>query len=118
MGGTVGMFRKVPPLEVVESVLRSLKIGSMTEKRWFSKEELSLDSLEEWLPVVEPYYLPCKAERYLRGEMTKARVITVLRHLLKAHSIELKVQERMVNGRKTTLYQVFYDYVDPVVRFD
>lgn len=112
------MFRKVPPLETVESVLRSLKLGGLSDKRWFSKEELSLDSLEEWLPLLEPYYLPCKAERYLRGEMTRSRLITVLRHLLKAHEIELKVQEKMVNGRKTTLYQVFYDYVDPIVRFD
>jgi hypothetical protein len=112
------MFRKVPPLEIVDQVLRSLKIGSLTEKRWFSKEELSLETLEEWMPVIEPFYLPCKAERYLQGEMTHSRIITVLRHMLKAHTIELKVQERMVNGHKTTLYQVLYDYIDPVVRFD
>lgn len=77
-----------------------------------------MDSLEEWLPLVEPFYLPCKAERYLQGVMTRSRVITVLRHILKANNITLNVQERMVNGHKTTLYQVFYDYVDPVVRFD
>jgi hypothetical protein len=112
------MFRKAPPKEVLEQVLRSLKLGGLQDKRWFSKEEISIDTLDEWLPMVEPYYLPCKAARYLEGEMTKARVITVLRHILKANQIELNVQERMVNGHKTTLYQVFYDYVDPVVRFD
>ncbi len=118
MGGLGRMFRKAPPLEIVEQVLRSLKLGSLTDKRWFSKEELSLDTLEEWMPLLEPYYLPCKAERYLQREMTQSRIVTVLRHLLKANKIELKVQEKMVNGRKTTLYQVFYDYVDPIVRFD
>jgi hypothetical protein len=112
------MFRKVPPLDVVDQVLRSLKLGSITEKRWFSKDELSLETLDEWMPLVEPFYLPCKAERYLQGEMTSSRVITVLRHMLKAHKIDLKVQERMVNGHKTTLYQVLYDYIDPIVRFD
>lgn len=112
------MFRKAPPLEIIESVLRSLKIGSLTEKRWFSKEELELNTLDQWLPLVEPYYLPCKAERYLKTDVNPTRVITILRHLLKANNIELNTQERMVNGRKTTLYQVFYDYVDPVVRFD
>jgi hypothetical protein len=74
--------------------------------------------VETWLPLVEPYYLPCKAERYLHGEITKTRLITILRHMLKANKIELRVQERMVNGHKTTLYQVFYDYIDPIVRFD
>ena len=90
----------------------------MTDKRWFTKEELPLDTLEDWVPVLEPYYLPCKAIRYLDRDMTQSRIITVLRHILKLHGAELKVQERMVNGRKTTLYQVFYDYLDPVVRFD
>jgi hypothetical protein len=112
------MFRKAPPLELVDQVLRSLKLGTISEKRWFSKDEIAIDTLEEWLPLVEPFYLPCKAERYLRGDMTSSRVITILRHLLKANNIDFNVQERMVNGRKTTLYQVFYDYVDPVVRFD
>lgn len=112
------MFRKPPPLEIVEHVLRSLKLGSLTDKRWFSKEELNMESLDDWMPLVEPFYLPCKAERYLQREMTQSRTITVIRHLLKANGVDLNVQEKMVNGRKTTLYQVFYDYVDPIVRFD
>ena len=112
------MFRKVPAIEVVDQVLRSLKIGGVQEKRWFAKDEICIDTMEDWMPILEPYYLPCKAERYLRGEMTRSRAITVVRHLLKAHKIELKVQERMVNGHKTTLYQVFYNYIDPIVRFD
>lgn len=112
------MFRKIPPLEVVDEVLRCFKLHGMTDKQWFSKDDLPLDTLDQWLPLLEAYYLPCKAERYLHGEMTRSRMITILRHILKAHNIEFKVQERMVNGHKTTLYQVFYNYVDPVVRFD
>lgn len=112
------MFRSAPPKELVETVLRCFKLSGLTDKRWFTKEEIPLETLDEWLPLVEPYYLPCKATRYLHGEMTKARSLTVLRHLLKANEIELRVQERLVNGHKTTLYQVFYDTIDPVVRFD
>lgn len=112
------LFRKVPPLTVLEDMLRSLKFTGLDDKRWFSKDDLPLDNLTEWLPSLEPYYLPCKAERYLQGDMTQSRIITVLRHVLKEHKIELKAQERVVNGKKTTLYQVFYDHVDPIVRFD
>lgn len=112
------MFRKSPPLELIEEVLRCLKLDGITEKRWFSKEELCIETLESWLPLLEPFYLPCKAQRYLYGDVSRTRVITILRHILKANGIELRVQERMVNGHKTTLYQVFYNYVDPVVRFD
>jgi hypothetical protein len=118
MEGVVEMFRKVPPIEIVELVLRSFKLNGLTDKRWFSKDDIPTDNLEEWMPTVEPYYLPCKAERYLHGDLSSQRLITILRHLLKAHSIELRTQEKMVNGHKTTLYQVFYDHIDPIVRFD
>lgn len=112
------MFRKQPPLDLIELALRSLKIGSLSEKRWFSKDELCLETLEDWLPLLEAYYLPCKAQRYLQTDMSRSRIITILRHMVKSHSIEFKAQERMVKGHKTTLYQVFYDSIDTVVRFD
>jgi hypothetical protein len=112
------MFRKVPPLEVLEQILRSWSFTGLDDKRWFSKDDLPLDSLEEWLPIVAPYYMPCKAERYLEGEMTKSRIITILRHLLRAHSIPLNSQERVVNGKKTTVYQIFSSSANSLVTFD
>ena len=112
------MFRKQPPLDIVELVLRSSKLNGLDDRRWFSKEDIPLENLDSWLPFVEPYYLPCKAERYLHGDMTQGKVITVLKHLLKANEIELKVQERVVNGKKTTLYQVCFYNPNPVVTFD
>lgn len=112
------MFRKRPPLDVLEHVLRCCHFNGLDDKRWFSKEDIPLDTLDEWLPLVEPYYLPCKAERYLHGDMTQGKVITVFRHLLKEHEIEFKTQERVVNGKKTTLYQVLFYNPNPVVSFD
>ncbi len=112
------MFRSPPPLDLLETVLRSFKLTGLSDKRWFSKEDLSLESVEDWIPLLEPYYIPCKAERYLHGDLTRPRIITILRHICKANAIELKVQERLVNGHKMTLYQVFYDKIDTVVRFD
>ena len=112
------MFRRSPPLDIVEQVLRSLKLGSLSDKRWFIKEDLPTDNVEEWLPLLEPFYLPCKAHRFLSREITHARIITILRHICRELNIEFKVQERIHNGKKTTMYQIFYDHVDPVVRFD
>ena len=112
------MFRKRPPLETLEHVLRCCKLNGLDDKRWFSKDDIPLENLETWLPQVEPYYLPCKAERYLHCDMTQGKVITILRHMLKEHEIELKTQERVINGKKTTLYQVVYYNPNPVVSFD
>jgi hypothetical protein len=108
------MFTQTPPVDLVTHVLKTLGIDDM---RWFSKEELSLETLEDWLPLIEPYYLPCKASRYL-DSITKNRIITVLRHLLKATDGELKYQERVINGKKITVYQVFQRILNPVVTFD
>ena len=108
------MFAYIPPVDLVTHVLKTLRIDDM---RWFSKDELSLETLEDWLPLVEPYYLPCKASRYL-DSITKNRIITVLRHLLKATDGELKYQERVINGKKITVYQVFQRILNPVVTFE
>jgi hypothetical protein len=116
--GEAMIFRKKPSLAVVQEVLRSLKRTGLEDQRWFSKEEIPLDTLEEWLPLLEPFYLPCKAERYLHGDMTQARIITVLRHICKEHGIEFKSQERLVNGKKTTLYQLCFFNPNPIVSFD
>ena len=112
------MFRKNPPLELIEQVLRCCRLNGLDDKRWFSKDDISLESLDTWLPLLEPYYLPCKAERYLHTTMTQSKVITILRHLMKAHSIELKTQERVFNAKKTTVYQILYYNPNPVVSFD
>jgi hypothetical protein len=93
-------------------------MNGLDDKRWFSKEDLPLDNLDQWLPLLEPYYIPCKAARYLHGDMNQAKMITVLRHLLKAHEIEIKTQERVVHGKKITLYQILFYNPNPIVSFD
>lgn len=115
----MALFRAIPSVEFIDKILKSLRFSGIDDKRWFSKEDLPLDNLEEWLAQLEPYYLPCKAVRYIHGNMTKLRIITILRHILKVNNIELKVQERFICGKKTTIYQIFYMNTDSSeMRFD
>jgi hypothetical protein len=78
----------------------------MIDLRWFTKEELSLKDYEEWLTQLEPYYLPCKATRFLHGEMDHAKLITIFRHILRPHGYDLHVQERLYKESKHSLYQI------------
>lgn len=99
------LFRKSPPKELVNEVLHHLHLLGLHDLRWFTKEELCADTLDEWLPLLEPYYLPCKAKRFLT-EMDRSRIITILRHILQPLGYQLNTQERMYKTQKTTLYQI------------
>jgi hypothetical protein len=99
------LFRQLPPRELVEEILVHLKLQGLTETRWFSKDELSTSTLDEWVPLLEPYYLPCKAKRFLT-EIDTARLITILRHILTPLHYELRTQERMYKLQKMTMYQI------------
>jgi hypothetical protein len=68
---------------------------------------LRLDGVGEWLPLLEPYYIPCKARRFLlSGEMDSARLITILRHVCRQWDHDLSAQERLYKDAKQTLYQI------------
>jgi hypothetical protein len=97
------LFRKHPPYELFQHILTNLRLQ---QNRWFSKEEIVLDTIDEWLPVLESYYIPCKAKRFLHENFDAHRCITILRHLAVVHPIEIQSQEKIVNGKKTTLYQI------------
>ena len=100
------LFRKEPPKELVDSILRATGLLGMIDLRWFTKEELSLTDYEEWLTQLEPYYLPCKATRFLHGEMDHTKLITIFRHILRPHGYDLHVQERLYKESKHSLYQI------------
>lgn len=100
------LFRKEPPKELVDSILRASGLLGMIDLRWFTRDELVLIGYEEWLPTLEPYYLPCKASRFLYGEMDCAKLITIFRHILRPHGYDLHVQERLYRQHKHTMYQI------------
>ena len=100
------LFRKIPSEEFVIEILQNLKLQGLQERRWFTRDELFMDTIDEWLPILEPYYIPCKAKRFL-SNMSSSRVITILRHILHPIGYELRTQEKMYKSQKTTMYQLY-----------
>lgn len=100
------LFRKIPSEEFVIEILEHLKLQGLQEKRWFTKDELFIDTVDEWLPLLEPYYIPCKAKRFLLN-VNSSRIITILRHILHPIGYDLRTQERMYKLQKTTMYQLY-----------
>jgi hypothetical protein len=102
---TKKIFRKVPSEEFVLDFLHKLNFIGFHDARMFVREDISREVFEELLPHIEPYYLPCKAKRFLYN-LDSHKKITVLRHLLRAVGHDLKAYEKLVYGVKTTVYQI------------
>lgn len=100
------LFRKEPPKDLVEQILRATGLLGLHDLRWFTKEELLLTTQEEWLPLLYPFYLPCKARRFLDDSLDGNRLITIIRHCIRQHGYNLAVQERLYKDKKHSLYQL------------
>ena len=105
------LFRRTPPKELVERILRACGFQGLHDLRWFSKEEMSLDGSDEWLPELESYYLPCKSARFF-GSFDAAKLVTILRHIVRPYDYDLLAQERLYKDSKQTLYQIRTRFFD------
>lgn len=99
------LFRENPPIDVLNIMVHELGFIGLTDTKLFCVEELKIETLEEWVPLLEPYYLPCKAKRYF-DRLDSHRIITILRHVLPLHGFGLNSYERLHLGKKRTVYQI------------
>jgi hypothetical protein len=106
------LFRLNPPQEFVEEILRHCGFEQgLSDRRYMSKGALQqgVRTQELWLPFLEPYYLPCKAERFFGsrvGPLTTNRLVTILRHILRPYAYDFVAEEVAEHGTKQTLYQI------------
>lgn len=105
------LFRKKPELDLVKDILRGLKFTGLTDARLFHKNDISLEAFEEYLVLLEPYYLPCKAKLFLRN-FDSNKAITVLRHILRAHGYRLRAYEKLIQNKKQTFYQIEREFYE------
>jgi hypothetical protein len=99
------LFRESPPDEIIHDILKSLNFTSIKDPKIFHKTDIPLPQFEEWLPILEPYYYPCKAKLFLR-RFTHDKAVTVLRHILRTQGYKLQAYEKVVQGVKQTMYQI------------
>lgn len=100
------IFREKVSSEDVEHVLRILKFSGLSDSRVFSARDIHVDNFDEALLYLESLYIPCKAKKYLYGEMTPHRILTVMRQLLRAVGYTIQSHEKTSNGVKEMVYQI------------
>lgn len=99
------LFREKPHIDIIHQMLTALGFSGLTDTKLFSSNELKVDTVDLWAPLLEPFYLPCKARRYF-DLLDERRVITLLRHVLPFHGFKLQAYERLHLGKKRTVYQI------------
>ena len=100
------LFCESVPRDIVNEAIHMLHFDSIEDTRVFTLKDLKPELFDPALLLIEPYYIPCKAKKYLYGEMNNYRVLTVFRQLLRSQGYGLFSQERTVRGKKELHYQI------------
>lgn len=109
------VFREIPPIDLVNQCLSCVGLSGIDDFSTFSKQTIIVNRFEECLPLLEPYYLPCKANDYLyKTPFTYNHILTILRQVLKVHGVGLKYFEKTINNTKTTFYQLETKTTSPI----
>ena len=111
------MFRVPIEKSIVEDILKQLNFLGLHDKKEFTKYDISKDKFEDIVFIIEPYYLPCKAKRFLH-DLNEGKQITILRHLLRSIGYDLLVQEKVLHNVKSTTYQIYQKYLSNDLTFN
>jgi hypothetical protein len=103
------LFRIMPSEELCMSVLNAFGLTSLHDKRQFTRKDIvSLETVEKikvLLPILSPYYLPCKARSYL-SELNAKNIITILRHFVRIFGHKVNSREKYIKGEKFIVYSL------------
>ena len=104
-----GIFKIYPEKELIEEILVYLNFIGLHDRKTFTKKDINKEHFEEIITWIEPYYIPCKAKRFLY-DVDESKQITILRHILRSIGYDLLVQVKLINSVKITTYQIYEKY--------
>ena len=103
------LFRILPEVEVINSLLEIFGLSSLHDTKSFTKESLkendTINNLCKMKDVLDKYYLPCKSKNYTTN-INEKRCITILRQFIKVHGYTLISKERYIDGKKMSVYRL------------
>lgn len=103
------LFKEIPPIELVVKVIQCFGFNNLEDKGCICKKYFGsmnvIQRLNELLPELRKYYLPCKAKTYL-NELTNNSVMTILRQVLRPHNYVIVSREKYVNREKIINYNL------------
>ena len=109
------LFKNVPDLQIVQSVLEAFGLDNIEDTRLFTKEHMidveTVQKLTALTPTLQEYYLPCKSKIYLT-DLNEKKCITILRQFIKIHHYKCISHEKSIKGKKQATYRLLYSEED------
>jgi hypothetical protein len=103
------LFKSHIPEDLFIRILNCFGFLNINDEHSFCKVDLAKMSTVEKLfnitDEISKYYLPCKAKLYL-GNLDENKAITILRQVLRLHSMTLISKQKYIKQKKTTLYSI------------
>lgn len=105
--GKYQLFRKIPPKDLVIEFLNCFGFKDFQDKRsickkYFKKMD-TIDKINQLIPKLKTYYLPCKSKTYL-ANINKNSAMTILRQLIRPYDYVIIAREKYINGEKLINY--------------
>ena len=109
------LFKNVPDLQIIQSILDAFGLDDIEDGRFFTKEHMiDVDTVQKIINLsdsLKEYYLPCKSKKYLTG-LNEKKCITILRQFVKIHHYKCIGMEKSIKGNKTMTYRLIYSNND------
>ena len=103
------LFRVLPEIEMINSLLEIYGLTSLQDTKSFTKSSLqgneTIQKLNDMKDKLESYYLPCKSKVYIHN-INEKKCITILRQFIKVHGYTLISKERYIEAKKMSVYRL------------
>ena len=104
------LFRVLPEMEVINSLLLIFGLDSLKDTKFFTKDTLkdnkTVQKMVDMTDELQQYYLPCKLKLYVNDSITEKKCITILRQFIKVKGYTLISKERYIQSKKVSVYRL------------
>merc|ERR1711907_648959 len=103
------LFKNIPSRDVVYKVINCFGLSNLDDNRNFTRHDINkndtISKLYQLKPILDEYYLPCKARTYL-NDITAKNCVTILRQLIRVYGYSVISREKYIKGDKFIIYQI------------
>jgi len=108
-------FKIKPSIEIINKLLDCIGLSGLDCEEEFTLKKLIENNVIEKFKIIEPelvpFYVPCKARKYLNKYEVK-NIITIVRQFLKTCAYNFETKEKYSNKRKFLIYKIVKNRVE------